>query len=463
MSAALEQRDFSELFPEGEDLQRQIGSRRRREGLAKFVFAFVLILAIGSLATLLYTIVNSAFGLTSVVNEVDPSDLVAEMGHDPSIVALSGLSYDELVNLLETRISRGAGRRLEREQRFYEDRLIWESPAVFAELCASDEPPAGCDSPPRDHSNVLQMVNERIVEPTVFEAWPLVDSLTRREAIEAQITSTEYQSANPGARSEFRAWLNWQFVTSPQSPDPEVAGVRTAILGSLWVIAITVLFAFPVGVGAAIYLEEYAKPNRFNRIIQTNINNLAGVPSIIYGMLGLAIFVRALEPLTSGSAFAPDGLSLVENGRTVVSAGITLGLLILPIVIIASQEALRAVPNSIRAAGLALGATRWQTVRKHILPIALPGILTGAILATARAMGETAPLVVVGASTFIVQDPTGPFSKFTVLPIQIFQWTTRPQVGFQEIAAAAILVLLVLLLTLNATAVILRNRYARSP
>jgi len=199
-----------------------------------------------------------------------------------------------------------------------------------------------------------------------------------------------------------------------------------------------------------------------NRLIQTNINNLAGVPSIIYGMLGLAILVRALEPLTSGSLFLGEGQGVSENGRTILAAGLTLGLLILPVMIISSQEALRAVPNSLRAAGLALGATKWQTIRKHILPVAMPGILTGSILALARALGETAPLVVVGASTFITVDPAGPFSKFTALPIQIYQWTARPQQEFQNIAAAAILVLLILLLTLNATAVILRNRYSRS-
>lgn len=457
----IQEKDFSELFPEGPDLMKQIGSRKRREGFAKFIFAFVLFVAIGSLVTLLYTVINSAFGLTAVINEVEPEEVVAMAGEDPATTTLDQLGYDDLVVVLEDNISRGTGRRLEREQRFYEDHLVFEDEAKWAEVCSSDEPPTGCDSAPRSQSNLLQLVNERIVNPEVVETWPLVESLFDGPAIEAEILSAEFQEEFAGAEPDFRAWLNWQFVTSPQSPKPELAGVRTAILGSLWVILITVLFAFPVGVGAAIYLEEYARPNRINRMIQTNINNLAGVPSIIYGMLGLAIFVRALEPVTSGSIFLGSS-TVSENGRTVLAAGITLGLLILPIVIISAQEALRAVPNSLRAAGLALGATRWQTVRKHILPMAMPGVLTGSILATARALGETAPLVVVGASTFIVQDPTGPFSKFTVLPIQIFQWTTRPQVGFQEIAAAAILVLLILLLALNATAVILRNRYSRS-
>jgi phosphate transport system permease protein len=228
----------------------------------------------------------------------------------------------------------------------------------------------------------------------------------------------------------------------------------------LWTIAITIFFAFPLGVGAAIYLEEYATENRVNRLIQTNINNLAGVPSIIYGMLGLAIFVRAMEQFTSGAIF---GLSdpTTANGRTIISAGMTLGLLVLPLIIINAQEAIKAVPNSLRQASYGMGATRWQTVWHHVLPNAIPGILTGAILAISRAIGETAPLVVVGASTFITFDPDGPFSKFTTLPIQIYQWTARPQDEFRNIAAAAILVLLAMLLTLNALAILLRNRYAR--
>jgi phosphate transport system permease protein len=457
----LEEKDFSDLFPEGEDLQRQIGGRRRLEGLARIVFLLVLIVAIGALATLLYTIINSAFGLTAIVNAVEPESIVADLGYDPDEVALADLSYDELVTVLGGTVSTNVGRRLERDQRFYEDRFVFENEATWAEICSSAEAPAGCTLGPRDHANVLQLVNERVVVPDVVETWELVATLTDGDAIRAEILSAEYQAEFPGAQPEFRAWLSWQFIVSPQSDVPELAGVRTAVLGSLWLMGITIVFALPVGVAAAIYLEEFAKPTRVNRLIQTNINNLAGVPSIIYGMLGLAILVRGLEPLTSGSLFLSGG-AVSENGRTILAAGLTLGLLILPVVIISSQEALRAVPNSLRAAGLALGATKWQTIRKHILPVAMPGIMTGSILALARALGETAPLVVVGASTFITQDPTGPFSKFTALPIQIYQWTARPQAEFQNIAAAAILVLLILLLTLMAAAVILRNRYSRS-
>jgi phosphate transport system permease protein len=240
---------------------------------------------------------------------------------------------------------------------------------------------------------------------------------------------------------------------------PIQAGVRTALFGSLWVILITILFAFPIGVGAAIYLEEYAEANRINRLIQTNINNLAGVPSIIYGMLGLAIFVRTMQPLTSGAIFGVVDTA-TANGRTILSAGLTLGLLILPLIIINAQEAIRAVPSTLRQAGYGLGATKWQVIWHHVLPTAMPGIMTGTILAVSRAIGETAPLVVIGASTFIAVDPNGPFYKFSVLPIQIYQWTSRPQDEFRNLAAAAILVLLALLLTLNAFAVVLRNRFS---
>ncbi|MCC6604455.1 MAG: phosphate ABC transporter permease PstA [Anaerolineae bacterium] len=370
-------------------------------------------------------------------------------------IDLADLPKDTLVELLAANISVGLGRRLEREQRFYDDRLVFDDPDLFAEACASDEPAAGCTMPARDQENVYELLLQEVVAPDVVSAWSLMDSLFARDEVETFV-ATEY----PNAELTFRSWLTLDFITSPQSSTPEFAGVRTAIMGSLWVVAITVLVSFPIGVGAAIYLEEYASASFINRTIQTNINNLAGVPSIIYGMLGLAIFVRTLEPLTSGALFG-IGDGTTANGRTILSAGLTLGLLILPVIIIAAQEAIRAVPQSLRQAGMALGATKWQTIWAHVLPSALPGILTGTILAISRAIGETAPLVVVGASTLIFVDPDGPFAKFTTLPIQIYQWTARPQAEFRNIAAAAILVLLVLLLSLNASAILLRNRYAR--
>lgn len=370
---------------------------------------------------------------------------------------LADLAKNDLVKILAGNITLGRGRALEREQRFYDNALVFESPDVWNEVCAAPaaERPAGCTAAIRSQDDVYDLVVREVVQEDVVKVYKLVDSLFRRAETVAE-AAAEY----PNGRLQFRSWLTADFVRDPQSSTPEYAGARTAILGSLWVIAITILFSFPIGVGAAIYLEEYAADNRLNRLLQTNINNLAGVPSIIYGMLGLAVFVRVLETLTSGAAFGVLESGATANGRTILSAGLTLGLLILPILIINAQEALRAVPNSLRQASFGLGATKWQTVWHHVLPNALPGILTGTILAVSRALGETAPLVVVGASTFITVDPSGPFSKFTTLPIQIYQWTSRPQAEFRNIAAAAIIVLLALLLTLNATAVYLRNRYS---
>jgi phosphate transport system permease protein len=209
-------------------------------------------------------------------------------------------------------------------------------------------------------------------------------------------------------------------------------------------VSIAGVVAFSLGVGAAIYLEEYAKKGTFASFIQLNIANLAGVPSIVYGILGLEIFVR-----------------IMELGKSVIAGGLTLALLVLPIVIIASQEAIRAVPPSLKEGGFALGATKWQVVRRLVLPYAFPGILTGAILAVSRAVGETAPLIVMGALTFVPFAPDGPMSRFTVLPIQIFNWVSRPQEGFHVAAAAGIIVLLVVLLTMNAFAVFLRHKFQK--
>ncbi|MFW6063613.1 MAG: phosphate ABC transporter permease PstA [Chloroflexota bacterium] len=368
---------------------------------------------------------------------------------------LRQLSHEELVGILAANISTGVGRRLEREQRFFDHYLVFENVETYQELCRSSDAPDGCSAPPRGQEDVYGLLQRYVIQPDVVSTWNLVESLFNRAEIVAQA-----QEDFPQATIEYRSWLTPDFVTSPQNSQPEIAGVRTALLGSLWVVAITILFSFPIGVGAAIYLEEYARDNRLNRFIQTNINNLAGVPSIIYGMLGLAIFVRLLESLTSGAAFGSADPT-TANGRTILSAGMTLGLLILPIIIINAQEAIRAVPGSLRQASYGLGATKWQTIWSHVLPNALPGILTGTILSMSRAIGETAPLVVVGASTFITVDPNGPFAKFTTLPIQIYQWTSRPQGEFRNIAAAAIIVLLILLLSLNASAVFLRNRFSK--
>jgi phosphate transport system permease protein len=238
--------------------------------------------------------------------------------------------------------------------------------------------------------------------------------------------------------------LDMAFLTSFASRLPERAGVKAALAGSVWIMVLTALIAFPVSVAAAIYLEEYAPKSWLTKAIQTNIANLAGVPSIVYGILGLALFVRAM------------GL-----GRSILSGALTLALLIMPVIIMAAQEAIRAVPQTIREAAYGLGAARWQVVKGQVLPMALPGILTGTILALSRAVGETAPLIMVGAVGFIAFTPQGVMDQFTVLPLQIYSWISRPQDEFRELAAAGIIVLLALLLTMNAIAIVLRNRAQR--
>ncbi|MBA3415320.1 MAG: phosphate ABC transporter permease PstA [Chloroflexia bacterium] len=238
-------------------------------------------------------------------------------------------------------------------------------------------------------------------------------------------------------------WLRPELVRNMPSRTAENAGVYPALVGSMWLIAFTALFAFPIGVASAIYLEEYAPNNRWTRFLAVNIQNLAGVPSVVYGLLGLAVFVVFLR---------------LE--RSILSGALTMALLILPVVIIASREAIRAVPPSLREAAYGLGATRWQVTRSHVLPLAFPGILTGIILSISRALGETAPLIVVGASAYVTFTPNGILDKYTVLPMQIYEWSRRPGDDFQGLAAGAIVVLLVLLLLLNAVAIYLRARAA---
>lgn len=238
--------------------------------------------------------------------------------------------------------------------------------------------------------------------------------------------------------------LDWDFITSYASRNPEKAGVFAALLGSLWIIMIATPIAFILGLGTALYLEEYAKKGWLTNLIQVNINNLAGVPSIVYGILGMSLFVYMLS-----------------LGRVVLAGALTMALLVLPIIVVASQEAIRSVPQHLRNAAYALGASKWQAIRRVVIPAAFPSILTGVILALSRAIGETAPLIVVGAVAFIRAVPESVFDKFTVLPIQIYNWTSRPQDEFQALAATGIIVLLIVLLSLNAIAVILRNKFQK--
>ena len=240
-------------------------------------------------------------------------------------------------------------------------------------------------------------------------------------------------------------WLDLQFLSDFPSRFPAKAGIHSALIGTLWLISLTALFSVPIGIGAGLYLEEFTKKNRIRQFVDLNISNLAGVPSIVYGMLGLVIFVRWFE-----------------LNQSVLAGSLTMSLLILPVIIISTREALRAVPNTIRQAAFALGATRWQTIYAHVLPAAFPGILTGIILALSRAIGETAPLIMIGALTYVAFVPDGPMDDFTALPIQIFNWASRPQKEFHELAAAGILVLLIVLLLMNSIAVIIRHRLEKN-
>ena len=400
-------------------LESNLPARHRVGGVWRIIFQFATILGIIMLALLLITIINNVTGYVVITSKVDPQSLAVNG------VELEEMSKSDLATVLEANLSKGMIRQLTREGPL------------------SD----------RTAEELYEIVMEKVVKSEVQASWSLIDSILNRDEIRV-----EAAEMYPDGELQWKTWFTLDFILSPASSDPLNAGVRTALLGSLLVILITILVSLPIGVGAAIYLEEYASDTWINRLIKTNITNLAGVPSIIYGMLGLAIFVRVLQPLTSGAIFGVVDPA-TANGRTILSAGLTLALLILPLIIINAQEAIRAVPDLLRQASYGVGATRWQTTWHHVLPHAIPGILTGAILAVSRAVGETAPLVVVGAATYINFDPTGLFSKFTILPIQIYQWTSRPQAEFRHLASAAILLLLIMLLSLNAAAILLRNRY----
>lgn len=238
--------------------------------------------------------------------------------------------------------------------------------------------------------------------------------------------------------------LSWDFIMSLPSRFADESGIYTAWIGTLWVFVITALVSFPLGVGAGIYLQEYGKKSKLSTFLEINIANLAGVPSVIYGLLGLQVFVR-----------------IMQMGNSILAGSLTLSLLILPIIIVSTREAIRAVPSTVRDASYALGASKWQTIWKQVLPASFGGILTGVILALSRAVGETAPLIVVGALAYVPFAPRGPLDEFTVLPIQIFNWVTRPQHEFIINAAAAIIVLLLITFVMNGIAVYLRNRWQK--
>lgn len=240
------------------------------------------------------------------------------------------------------------------------------------------------------------------------------------------------------------SYLSWDFLANFASRRPENSGIKAAFMGTIWVLVITAPISMLLGVGCALYLEMYARKNKLTQLIQINISNLAGVPSIVFGLLGLTVFVR-----------------LFEMGRSVLAGGLTMSLLILPVIVVAAQEAIRAVPSDIQEASYAMGATKWQTIRRVVLPSAIPGIMTGSILALSRTIGETAPLIMIGALTFVAFTPENIWSGFTVMPIQIYNWTSRPQSEFHDVAAAGIIVLLMMLLIMNALAIFIRNKFSK--
>ena len=584
-------------MPKEADFFRRLEQRHRRGRFGRLFNYFSVAVAGLALIALFLNVANEAFGAIGVVNTIEPETLtggrpLADLSKDELATILAENVGERLRVLIRDTISRVE---VERFTKATVAEIVGDhnvDPAIAGELLKAIgvEQQAGVLARYADKSTLHRLVLEEVVEQQVIASFPLSETIFNFAAVKAAIEGPileEYLRENRLDEAKvsvirFHSWLDSAFLTTPMSSTPALAGVRTALIGSIGLMAVVVLVALPIGVGAAIYLEEYAHHGFVNRLIETNVRNLAGVPSIIYGMLGLAIFVRALAPFTSGLIFqtnfyvptvetvveriapafdgdisydgnalksasgqidAPtlgrvvdtflhfgtpsltmhgnssvidmanalaealdisvdvtdaradeerdleargsayrfelaagasirDGAfdqlmaslvrinSFAPNGRTLVSAGLTLALLILPIIIINAQEAIRAVPYTIREASYGLGATRWQTIWRQVLPAALPGIMTGTILSVSRAVGETAPLIVVGAATFIVTDPTSPFSQFTAMPIQIYQWTARPQGQFTDIAAAAIIVLLALMLTLNAAAIFLRNRYS---
>ncbi len=380
--------------------------RRKRLASLCWMMAFyaAMCVSILMLVTLMLRIVNDSFGFVAIKVQRRAEAVLG----DP----LEKATALQLRAALKEEVSSGLYRRLNAEKAVEE----------------------------RGLEDLQDLFRKYVIKERVAIAWSLSESLFKQGEIRAL-------AQEKGLGLRFRSWVGLRFLLSPQSSEADISGIRTALLGSLLLIIIAILFSVPVGVATALYLEEYAARTRVNTLIQVNIYNLAGIPSIVYGLLGLVVFVRMLGPLT--------------QGRTILSAGLTLGLMCLPIIIINSQEAIRAVPNSLRYSSYGLGATRWQTVWYHVLPYSAERILTGVILAISRAVGETAPLVVVGAATFISVDPTGIFSRFTALPIQVYQWASRPQQIYQHTAAAAVVVLIVLILMLNITLFIVRNHLSK--
>lgn len=464
--------DRQSFVPGGQAFLDGLLRRHRRARRWQVFFLASLVVGLLALLALFANVADETFGTIAVASKYSEAEVLAALSEAKGVTVegpLEALGNDDLARVLALYIPR-------RVPVIMRDELSRVKPEDFTRvplreaLAGATLPPETADmtisqlsleqqtailSANLTHDALYARVLNDVIGLDILKSWTLSRTLFDYAGIEAEFQALVAAQNPPNPQLKSHSWLNTAFITGTQSSYPELAGIRTAILGTLWIMALTMIIAFPLGVGAAIYLEEYAHSgNWLERLIETNIRNLAGVPSIIYGLLGLAIFVRALAPISSGALFGINE----ANGRTIFAAAMTMALLILPVIIIAAQEAIRAVPQSIRDASYGLGATQWQTIWYQVLPAALPGILTGTILSMSRAIGETAPLIVIGASAVIFVDPSGPFSKFTALPIQIWQWTARPQEEFRNLAAAAIIVLLALLLMLNSVAIILRQR-----
>ncbi len=424
-----------------------VQNRNGRAKLFQNLYLISLIIAMIVLVLLLFNVVNRSFGLVVQRYSVDPDTLTDKPIADLNVDELAQILYDNvprrLLVIARDNLSKVAPDAF--TNTVFEQSINGQVPEQYRAVAPRDLSEAERNEALKQilalnlSDEVLTtLIDTEIVKTEIPTGWTLTESLFNRASIDA-IAAERY----PDSDVVWRSWVSPRFITSPLSTKPVETGIRQAALGTVWLLALTLLISFPLGVGAAIYLEEYATDNWFNRLIETNIRNLAGVPSIIYGMLGLTIFVRSLEGIT--------------GGRSVLSGALTMSLLILPVIIINAREALRAVPSTIREASYGLGATKWQTISRQVFPAALPGMLTGTILGMSRAIGETAPLFGI-ATTFINTDPTGPFSRFTVLPMQIYTWTGQPSELFRFNASATILVLLVLLLIMNSAAIYLRNR-----
>lgn len=478
-------------MPDDSAFRKQLMTRNSRAARWQMFFLAATSAGMVMLVILLMSILNQVFGLVAVFQIADPNTLVnggpvaSATAPDLANTLMASLSKGKMQALLLNEI---IGKDVDRS--LLTDGTLSNIPTIktvpdalktkkFTELAAEDI--SSLLAANLSAEKLQSLVMDQLVKQEVLQSWTFLESIFDRRAAEQLIQdratgvglsptlSADQQKKEKdkwkNATIEWRSWLNLDLLNKSMSATATEAGVRGALVGSLWVLTLTMGIAAPLGIGAAIYLEEYARDSRnnsvwlkrFNTVIEINIRNLAGVPSIIYGLLGLAIFARALGFFTSGQAFTGQE----ATGRTILTASLTLALVILPVIIINAQEAIRSVPKSIREASYGLGATKWQTVSRQVIPAALPGILTGFILSLSRAVGETAPLIVVGAAVFLSQDPSGPFSAFTTLPIQIFNWAALPSDQFRNLSSAAIIILIIMLLALNAIAIVVRQRFSR--